>query len=38
MAANDRTILNELLEQYRNELAIQVSASDFFEFFRQSRR
>ena len=33
MAANDRTILNELLEQYRNELAIQVSASDFFEFF-----
>ena len=33
MAANDRTILNELLEQYRNELAIQDSASDFFAYF-----
>ena len=33
MAANDRTILNELLEQYRNELVIQDSASDFFAYF-----
>ena len=33
MAANDRTILNELLEQYRNALASQDSASDFFEYF-----
>ena len=35
MAANDNTItiLNELLEQYRNELSIQDSASDFFEYF-----
>ena len=33
MAENDRTILNELLEQYRNELAAEDSASDFFEYF-----
>ena len=33
MAANDRTILNEILEQYRNELSSQDSASDFFEYF-----
>ena len=33
MVANDRTILNELLEQYRNELAAPENASDFFEYF-----
>ncbi|MCY4414698.1 MAG: AIPR family protein [Chloroflexi bacterium] len=33
MAANDRTILNEILEQYRDELAPLDSASDFFEYF-----